>query len=41
VERRLVAEFGLPASAAREYALLLLPPADPPVGFLTRLTKSW
>lgn len=41
VESRLIAEFGLPVSVAREYALHLLPPAEPPVGFLARLTKSW
>lgn len=40
VESRLTAAFGLPPSAAREYALLLLPPADVTVGFLARLTKS-
>lgn len=40
VESRLIAEFGLPPSAAREYAFLLLPRAEPPSGFLARVTKS-
>jgi hypothetical protein len=35
--RRLVGEFGLPASVAGGYARLLLPPPDPPGGWVARL----
>jgi hypothetical protein len=38
--RRLVGEFGLPASIAGEYARLLLPPPDPPGGLFARLKQS-
>ena len=38
--RRLTDEFGLPASVADEYALLLLPPADSAGGLIARLMKS-
>lgn len=38
--RRLVTEFGLPASVAGEYARLLLPPLDSVGGLFARLMKS-
>ncbi len=37
IESRLVAEFGLPAAVAAEYALLLLPPAPPIAGWIAGL----
>jgi Zn-dependent peptidase ImmA (M78 family) len=38
--RRLMDEFGLPASVASEYALQLLPPPPSPGGLIARLKKS-
>lgn len=40
VARRLVADFGLPAAVAHDYALLLLPPLAPVGLLIARLTKS-
>lgn len=40
VERRLTAEFGLPASVASGYARLLLPSPVSPGGLIARLKKS-
>lgn len=40
IESRLVAEFGLPAAVAAEYAHLLMPPPPPVGGLIARLTDS-
>lgn len=40
ISRRLIAEFGLPASLAGEYVSLLLPPPDSVGGLIARLMKS-
>ncbi|MEO2090175.1 MAG: ImmA/IrrE family metallo-endopeptidase [Gemmataceae bacterium] len=40
IESRLVAEFGLPAAVAAEYANLLSPPPPPVGGLIARLTDS-
>jgi hypothetical protein len=40
LNRRLTAEFGLPASVAAAYTRLLLPPPDPVDGLFARLMKS-